>query len=232
MTAIVLEKVWVQYRRPELHSGLRVRMVRSMAHPRSTRGVITALADVSLNLPAGARLGVVGPNGAGKSTLLAVMAGVLVPTRGIAKTSGRVTALLGSPGLGLDPNLTGLENAVAIGMRLGEARSTVKARLDEIREFSGLGDRFMDPVYTYSSGMNARLRFSVITSVRPDVLIIDEGIGAADDGFATRAASRLQEFLTRSATLVMASHNSRLLEEFCDQILTLSPPAPASIPGG
>lgn len=230
MSAIKLEHVWVQYRRPDPQAGLRQRIFHSLTRRRERPGVITALADISLDLPPGTRLGVVGPNGSGKSTLLAVMAGILAPTRGSTRTNGRVTALLGSPGLGLDPNMTGVENAVAIGMRLGETGELMRDRMEEIRDFSGLGERLDDPVYTYSSGMNARLRFATITTVHPDVLIIDEGIGAADDAFAERAASRLQEFLTSSGTLVMASHSSSTLEAFCDQVLALSPPFAHSLP--
>lgn len=229
MTAIELDHVWVQYRRPDRETGLRQRIVHSLTRHKPPVGVITALADVSITLEEGSRLGVVGPNGSGKSTMLAVMAGILTPSRGTAKTKGRVTALLGSPGLGLDPNMTGGENAVAVGMRLGESKQAMQARIEEIHDFSGLGERFDDPVYTYSSGMNARLRFATITTVHPDVLIIDEGIGAADDAFAERAASRLNEFITSSGTLVMASHNARMLEAFCDQVLTLAPPSAASV---
>jgi ABC-type polysaccharide/polyol phosphate transport system ATPase subunit len=217
VNAIELNSVWVEYRRPEQAAGLRQRIAHSVSRQRPNAPVITAIADFSLDLSAGSRLGVVGPNGSGKSTLLAVMAGILTPTRGTAVTRGRVTALLGSPGLGLDPNMSGAENAVAVGMRLGETKHAMLARIDEIRDFSGLGIRFHDPVYTYSSGMNARLRFATITTVHPDILIIDEGIGAADESFAERAADRLQEFLSASSTLVMASHNLALLATFCDQ---------------
>ena len=224
MSAITLENVWVQYRRPDPLDGFRQRLVHSFTRHRPSPGVITALADINLNLEPGSRLGIVGPNGSGKSTLLAVMAGILTPTRGTATTTGRVTALLGSPGLGLDPNMTGVQNAIAVGMRLGESKSAMEGRIDEIRDFSGLGERLTDPVYTYSSGMNARLRFATITTVRPDILIIDEGIGAADDTFAGRAASRLKEFLTSSGTLVMASHNTAMLDAFCSTVLRLDSP--------
>jgi lipopolysaccharide transport system ATP-binding protein len=223
VNAIEIESVWVQYRRPDPAAGLRQRLARSLSLHKPAPQVITALADFSLTVPAGSRIGIVGPNGSGKSTLLAVMAGILTPTRGTATTHGRVTALLGSPGLGLDPNMTGVENAVAVGMRLGEPKQAMLDRIEEIRDFAGLGSRLDDPVYTYSSGMNARLRFATITTVHPDVLVIDEGIGAADEGFADRAAARLQEFLSTSGTLVMASHNGRMLENFCDQIVSLSP---------
>lgn len=229
VNAIDIQGVWVQYRRPDPAAGLRQRLARSLSPHKPPPQVITALADFTLTVPAGSRIGIVGPNGSGKSTLLAVMAGILTPTRGSAVTHGKVTALLGSPGLGLDPNMTGAENAVAVGMRLGETKQSMLDRIDEIRDFSGLGTRLDDPVYTYSSGMNARLRFATITTVQPDVLVIDEGIGAADEAFAQRAAERLQEFLSASGTLVMASHNSHMLETFCDQVLPLAPPAQASL---
>jgi len=225
VNAIEIQGVWVQYRRPDPAAGLRQRLARSLSLHKPAPQVITALADFSLTVPAGSRIGIVGPNGSGKSTLLAVMAGILTPTRGTAITHGKVTALLGSPGLGLDPNMTGAENAIAVGMRLGETKQAMESRIDEIRDFSGLGTRLNDPVYTYSSGMNARLRFATITTVHPDVLIIDEGIGAADDAFAQRAAERLQEFLRSSGTLVMASHNAALLDAFCDTLVALAPPS-------
>lgn len=222
MSAIELDHVWVQYRRPDPSAGLRQRIIHSLIHHKAPPGTITALADISLDLPEGSRLGVVGPNGSGKSTLLAVMAGILTPTRGTARTHGRVTALLGSPGLGLDPNMTGAENAIAVGMRLGETKQAMRERIEEIRDFSGLGERLADPVYTYSSGMNARLRFATITTVHPDVLIIDEGIGAVDETFAAQAAIRLEEFLASSGTLIMASHDTRMIGAFCDQVLRVS----------
>lgn len=223
MSAITLNHVWVQYPRPDPHNGFRQRLMHPFTRYRAPDGFITALADITLDLARGSRMGVVGRNGSGKSTLLAVMAGILTPTKGTATTTGRVTALLGSPGLGLDPNMTGVENAIALGMRLGESKHAMLARIREIRDFSGLGERLADPVYTYSSGMNARLRFATITTVHPDVLIVDEGIGAADGAFAERASIRLQEFLTSSGTLVMASHNAKMLEAFCDDVIELPP---------
>jgi ABC-type polysaccharide/polyol phosphate transport system ATPase subunit len=221
VNAIELNGVWVQYRRPDPVAGLRQRLTESLSQRRAGQHVITALSDFSIAVPQGARIGIVGPNGSGKSTLLAVMAGVLVPTRGAAITHGRVTALLGSPGLGLDPNMTGVENAITLGVRLGETRRAMKVRINDIRDFSGLGSRMDDPVYTYSSGMNARLRFSTITCLSPDVLVLDEGIGTADQAFAEHAAARMDEFALSASTLVMASHNQQLLEAFCNQLIRL-----------
>lgn len=214
--AILLDDVWVQYRlRNAHHYNLKRTVSNLVARRREEPEVIDALRAVTLTIPRGARLGLVGPNGSGKSTLLSVMAGALTPTRGTAATSGRVLALLGGPDEGLDPEQTGRENAVSLGVRLGESPDAMTGRLDGIREFSGLGRRFDHPVYSYSSGMQIRLRFTTITSIAADILLVDEGIGAADAEFNERAAARLQDFYRTSGTLVLASHSPEVVAQHC-----------------
>ena len=221
--AIVLDSVWVQYQlRHAHHYNLKRRMTNLLTRRHEDAEIITALEGVDLTVPAGARIGVAGPNGAGKSTLLSVMAGALTPSRGTAAVHGRVLALLGSPDEGLDPEMTGRENALTIGVRLGESPHQMSERLDDIREFSGLGRRFDHPVYTYSSGMQVRLRFSAITSIRADVLLVDEGIGAADAEFNERAGDRLMDFYQESGTLVLASHSVDVLATHCTQTMVLT----------
>jgi ABC-type polysaccharide/polyol phosphate transport system ATPase subunit len=221
--AIELDHVWVQYRlRHAHHYNLKRTLTNMLTRKREEPEIITALQDVSVAIPPGARVGLSGPNGAGKSTLLSVMAGLLTPTRGTARVDGRVLALLGGPNEGLDPEQTGRENAISLGVRLGERLSEMEERMDDIREFSGLGARFDHPVYTYSSGMQVRLRFTTITSVRADVLVVDEGIGAADADFNARAEQRLAEFYKHSGTLLLASHSEDVLASHCDQSLTLA----------
>lgn len=223
MNAVELDEVWVQYRlRHAHHHNLKRAVANALAGRREAPEVITALAGVTLAIPRGARVGLVGANGSGKSTLLAVMAGALRPSRGTARVTGSVLALLGGPSQGLDPEQTGRENAIALGIRLGEPATAMEARLDDIRAFSGLGRRFDHPVYTYSSGMQVRLRFSALTSLEADVLLVDEGIGAADAEFAERAAERLEAFYDRSGTLVIASHDQGVLERHCDRLLTVA----------
>jgi ABC-type polysaccharide/polyol phosphate transport system ATPase subunit len=220
--AVSLRDVWVQYRvRNAHHYNLKRKVAGAMTGRQEEPEIITALSGVSLDIPRGRRLGVTGPNGSGKSTLLAVMAGALKPTRGTAHVRGRVLALLGGPSEGLDPEQTGRENAVTMGVRLGEPPDTMRERLDEIREFSGLGHRFEHPVYTYSSGMQVRLRFSTITSIRADVLLVDEGIAAADAEFNARAAERLGTFFASSGTLVLSSHVDEVLAAHCDTCVEL-----------
>jgi len=220
--AIQMQDVWVQYRLRHAHHYNAKRAFASTMAGRRERGeIVTALAGVTLDVPPGSRVGLTGANGAGKSTLLAVMAGALVPSSGRTRTRGRVLALLGGPNEGLDPEQTGRENALSLGIRLGETGEAMAARIDGIAEFSGLGRRFDHPVYSYSSGMQARLRFSTITAVGADVLLVDEGIGAADAEFNERAAARLSEFYASSGTLVLSSHDEGLLAQHCDRTVHL-----------
>lgn len=183
--------------------------------------VIDALKSIDLHIPEGSRLGLVGPNGAGKSTLLSVMAGLLPPTRGSVKVEGRVLALLGDSAAGLDQEATGRDNVVSMGVQLGESPQAMRQRIDDITDFSGLGDRILHPVYTYSTGMQTRLRFSILTSLRPDVLLLDEGLGTADAEFTARANRRLEEFMSSAGILVLASHGDSLLQQQCSTAIWL-----------
>ena len=220
--AIQLEDVWVRYQlRHAHHYNLKRVASNRLARRREEPEVITALQGITMSVPRGARIGLTGPNGSGKSTLLAVIAATLTPTIGSVEVHGRTLALLGGPDEGVDPEQTGRENAVTLGVRLGDRSADMESRLDEIREFSGLGNRFDHPVYTYSSGMQVRLRFSTITSLRADILLVDEGIGAADSEFNERAAHRLTEFYGNSGTLVLASHSEDVLGMHCDRALRL-----------
>lgn len=220
--AISLRDVWVHYQlRHAHHYNLKRALANKLRRAEEQGDTIIALEDVTLDIAPGTRLGLLGPNGAGKSTMLAVIAGVLTPTRGTAITRGRVIALLGGPNEGLDPEATGRENAIQLGVKLGETSKKMERRIDDIVDFSGLGPRIDHPVYSYSSGMQVRLRFSTITSLRADVLLVDEGIGAADAEFNSRASARLEEFLTRSGTLVLSSHDEGLVGKLCTSSLHL-----------
>ena len=179
---------------------------------------LAALDQVSLLLRPGTRLGVIGPNGAGKSTLLRVLAGALPPTRGRVQIDGKVFSLLGGAGAGLDYGLSGYENVIMSGLLLGESAAAMKDRAEEIAEFSGLGERLANPISTYSSGMLARLRFSILTSLRPQVLIMDEGVTTADKAFTEKATARLREFRDSAEILVMSAHGSAV-QEWADTAL-------------
>ena len=220
--AIKLDDVWVEYQlRHAHHYNLKRAASNLITRRHDEAEIISALRGITLSVPRGARIGLTGPNGSGKSTLLAVMAGVLGPTQGSCEIHGRVLALLGGPNEGLDPEQTGRENAVVLGVRLGESIADMRDRCDEIQEFSGLGKRFEHPVYTYSSGMQMRLRFTTVTSLRADVLLVDEGIGMADAEFNLRAGQRLLDFYGTAGTLILASHDQAITAEHCQETLRL-----------
>jgi len=181
---------------------------------RRRKGTVTtlhALSNVSLSLKDGDRLEVTGANGAGKTTLLRVIAGSLAPTSGRVLTHGRVLPLLGGPGATLDGTLTGRENIVQVGMMLGESPTRMQSLVNEVAEFSGLKDRLNTPVSTYSSGMAARLRFSIVTALQPDILVMDEGIAStADPEFSDRAKIRLQQFRSKTSIVIWSSFSQSL----------------------
>ena len=200
--------------------NLKGRVVQILTGRRVEIEIIHALRNISFSVGDGERIGIVGPNGAGKTTLLRVAAGILPPTQGTVDVDGSVVSLLDSS-LGLDPNCSGYENIIRRGIFLGQTLKQMERRSAEITEFSGLGDRMRHPVRTYSSGMRARLAFSIATSIDPDILVIDEGIGAADAEFASRAAERYQSFINRSRILLVASHNEQYLASMCNRFIRL-----------
>ena len=172
----------------------------------TARKRLIALHDINLELNESDRLRIVGNNGAGKTTLLRVICGSLAPSRGFVKTVGRVLPLLGDAGATLDGTLTGRENIYQLGLMLGERPKSLESLVDEIICFSGLGQRIDTAVGTYSSGMAARLRFSVITALKPDILVVDEGIvSTADLEFAERAKERLQQFQNEIPIVIWSS---------------------------
>jgi ABC-type polysaccharide/polyol phosphate transport system ATPase subunit len=189
-------------------------------HIRSSNVVIKALDNVSLELRSGDRVGLIGHNGAGKSTLLRVMAGVYHPTSGRMHVEGRLTPLLNlSPGM--EPEDTGFDNIITVGMLLGMSRAEITGKAPEIVAFSELGDYIELPVRTYSSGMQARLAFSIATSLEPGILLLDEGIAAADAAFSHKASVRVKQLTERTEILVLASHSDPLIESMCDRAALL-----------
>lgn len=183
---------------------------------RQERIVVRALSDISMRLEDGDRLGLIGHNGSGKSTLLKVIAGIYQPISGRMRVEGRVTPLLDMmPGLDLDD--TGFENLVTAGMLLGLSREEVERKLPEIEQFSELGEYLTLPVRTYSAGMTLRLGFSLVTALKPGILLMDEGFSTGDLRFAERAADRMNDFLGRSRITVLASHSDETIRSVCNK---------------
>jgi ABC-type polysaccharide/polyol phosphate transport system ATPase subunit len=181
---------------------------------------VKALNHIDLEFNHGDRVGLIGHNGSGKSTLLRVIAGIYKPTTGSIRTTGTVGALL-DPAAGMDVEATGIENIYLSGYMLGMTKAELDERLDDISEFTGLGNFIYLPVKTYSAGMYARLAFAISTSINPDILIIDEGIGAGDDAFMQKARRRTEEMLTTSGIFVIATHDQNLIKSFCNRTIRL-----------
>ncbi len=180
--------------------------------------IIEALHDVTLSLKQGDRVGLVGHNGAGKSTLLRLLSGIYEPTRGSARISGKIAPVF-DLGIGMDPEISGLENIIVRGLFLGMTAKEMEARVDDIAEFTELGDYLQMPLRTYSTGMRVRLALGVVTSIDPEILILDEGIGAVDAAFLNKAKDRLKDLVKRSGILVFASHSDEFLFELCDSAI-------------
>ena len=182
--------------------------------------IVKALENISVSIEEGDRVGLIGHNGAGKTTLLRVFAGVYPPTGGTVSVRGRVSALL-SPGLGVDMEDTGYQNIRNMGLILGMSAKEIDAKFDEIAEFTELGGYLALPVRTYSAGMYLRLTFAVVTSIEPDILLLDEGLGAGDARFAARAQQRVNALLARANVLVIASHSEEIIRKNCNKALLL-----------
>lgn len=181
---------------------------------------VRALTDVSFTLEAGDRLGLVGTNGAGKTTLLKILAGIYEPSEGTLEMTGRPDALF-NINLGFRKEATGRRNIVLRGLINGWSMEEINARMDEIIVFSELGDFIDVPLKAYSQGMAARLAFSIATSKTPEILLMDEWIGAGDKNFQAKARSRMNEIAEKAGIVVLASHNHRLLKRTCNKILEL-----------
>ena len=181
---------------------------------------VTALDGVSFAIAAGDRLGLVGSNGSGKTTLLKVLYGIFEPTGGSVETKGRADALF-NISLGFRKEATGRRNIVLRGLLNGWTPAEIEARMDDIIAFSELGEFIDLPFNAYSQGMAARLAFSIATSLEPEILLMDEWIGAGDASFQDKAKRRMAEIAEQAGIIVLASHNTVLLQRKCNKILEL-----------
>ena len=180
----------------------------------------TALDHVSFKVKKGETLGLIGRNGAGKSTMLKVISGILKPTSGSVVCRGNVVPML-ELGSGFDMDLTGRENIFLNGAILGYSEAFLLEKYDEIVEFSELGDFINTPIRNYSSGMLARLAFSIATVVKPEVLIVDEILSVGDAAFQEKSRARMMELMGGGTTVLFVSHSIEQIREMCRRVVWL-----------
>jgi len=225
--ALRMEHVYKKFRKGEIFNSLRDlipaltgRMFRQQQLSESDRREFWALQDISFEVKRAEAFGIIGPNGAGKSTMLKLLSRVMKPTRGSMYVNGRVSALI-ELAAGFHPDLTGRENIYLYGTILGMSRQEIDANFAQIVEFSGLAEFIDTPVKRYSSGMYARLGFSVAAHVYPEVLLVDEVLSVGDYAFQRKCVERMKEVIRSGATVLFVSHNLRTVAALCHRCLLL-----------
>lgn len=224
---VVFERVWKQFERGERHDSLRdllpsavQRLLGRRSPAPENADAFWAVRDVSFEVNPGEALGIIGRNGAGKSTILKLLTRILKPTRGTCRVSGRAGALI-EVAAGFHPDLTGRENVFLQGAIMGMKRHEITSRFDAIVAFAGLGSFIDTPVKRYSSGMNARLGFSIAAHLNPDVLLIDEVLAVGDRAFQQRCYERMKEFREQGVAIVFVSHHLPVVAQLCTHTLLL-----------
>ncbi len=217
MVAIRAEHLEKRYR---LRTGRAPTLKELLLRQITPAEVVQALKDVSFTVEGGQCFGVVGANGSGKSTLLKLIAGTAKPTSGTIEVEGRISALL-ELGAGFHPDFTGRENAYLNGSLLGLTRRETEAAMPKIEAFAQLGRFFDAPIKTYSSGMAARLGFSVAVHVDPDVLLVDEVLAVGDEYFQHKCYAKIAEFRGAGKTIVLVSHDIGLIQRLCGRAIWL-----------
>ncbi|MFA6079244.1 MAG: ABC transporter ATP-binding protein [Candidatus Omnitrophota bacterium] len=218
---IALQGVSVKYRRiEERRRSFQAHVINYAKGKRVVRQILWALRDISLDVGQGESLGIIGPNGAGKSTLLKVISGVIKPSEGTANVRGKTAPLI-ELAAGFDDELTGRENIFLNASILGFSRREIEERFDRIVDFSELEDFIDTPLKHYSSGMIARLAFSVATEVDPDILIIDEVLAVGDAHFKQKSRERILEFKNKGVIILFVSHDMEQVRNICNHVLWL-----------
>ncbi len=180
-----------------------------------------ALDGIDVTIKTGDKIALIGKNGSGKSTLLRVISGIYQPTGGSLEILGTISSIL-DVSVGLNPDATGYENILLMGILHGKTRREMKSKIQDIEEFTELKDYLKIPVRTYSTGMRLRLAFAIATCMESDILIIDEVIGVGDHSFIEKAQNRLKNLVHKSKILVLTSHSTQILEHFCNKAMVLN----------
>ncbi len=182
--------------------------------------VVRSLNNINLTLQHGDRIGLIGHNGAGKSTMLRLLAKIYEPTYGQVNIDGYISPMLDLM-QGMDYEASGHDNILMRGIILGLTHKEITKQIDDIAELTGLGDYLTMPVRTYSAGMMLRLGFAIASSIKPDILLIDEVFGPGDSAFVKKSQERMVQLLNQSSIVVMANHSDDLIREFCNKVLLL-----------
>lgn len=182
---------------------------------------VNALKNINFTINSGDRVGLVGHNGSGKTTLLRVLSGIYQPSDGAISVGGRINSLL-DIGVGLDSDSTGYENILIRGILLGLDKKEIESRIDEIADFSELGDYLNMPLRVYSSGMLLRLAFSVAATIKSDVLLMDEWLSVGDAAFNKKATNKLNEIINNSSVMILASHSFYLIKNTCNRVFLMN----------
>ena len=180
----------------------------------------TALSGIDLEVQQGEVIGIIGRNGSGKSTLLRVISGIYPPDEGTVHAAGDISLLAGL-GTGFSAHQTGRENALLYGSILGHGEEEMRAKLDEIIEFSELGSFIDEPLRTYSAGMKARLGLAVASAIKPNILLIDEVLGVGDPNFREKSKKKILDMVKGASTVVIVSHSFGLMTDICDRVVLL-----------
>ena len=181
---------------------------------------LLALKNINFEIHRGESWGIVGSNGAGKSTLLKLICGIITPDTGLVRVNGSVSPML-ELGTGFDPELTAVENIYLEGSLLGHSRAFIREHYDQIVAFSELADFLDMPIKNYSSGMQARMAFSVATVIKPEILIVDEVLAVGDLAFQRKCEARIRELMQSATTLLLVSHDNSMVERLCEKALWL-----------
>lgn len=217
--AIIVKNLFMEFKvSKDKIDTLKEYFIRTVKRNKSGSKKIIVLDNLSFEIPKGDRVGIIGFNGAGKSTLLKVLSGVYDATGGMIETKGKIAPLL-ELGAGFDPNYTGRENIFLNGAFLGYSEDFLKEKYDEIVEFSELGDAINYPVKTYSSGMRAKLGFSIATIVEPDILILDEILSVGDIRFRKKSADKIRSLINSGITVLLVSHSVGQIRDLCNKAI-------------
>jgi teichoic acid transport system ATP-binding protein len=218
--AVRVEDLSITYRTTfERRPTLKQALVRLGRGQRAVKEV-EALKHVSFDVRTGSAMGIIGANGAGKSTLMRAMAGILPPTSGSVEVWGRASTLL-ALGVGFNPLLSGRENIILGGLAAGLSRAEVEERANDVADWTELGDFIDMPMRTYSSGMSARVGFSVAVHMKPDILMIDEALSTGDAHFREKANAKMEELRESARAMFLVSHGLASIKEMCSEAIWL-----------